>query len=282
MRRPTSIGLLLLAVTVAVIFALLGQWQVSRAVQNGDVAERPTETVLPIGQVAQPHAPTSNDAVGQLVSVSGDWVAGDFAVLRDRVDNGRDGYWTVGHFRTDTGDSLAVAVGWTPDRDEALDAADRWNEDPGALPTDLTGRFQHSEAPAPPEGDDPLPTAMSPASFVNLWQEPGPTYPGYMTLRSAPEPLESIWSPPPTGEVTLNFLNVFYAIEWVLFSGAALYIWYRLIRDIYERELDEAEAGREAGAGAPDPEDDDRAREGPDAPAAADGRAESVQRATVD
>ncbi|WP_210479685.1 SURF1 family cytochrome oxidase biogenesis protein [Naasia sp. SYSU D00948] len=261
MRRPTSIGLLLLAVAVAVVFALFGQWQLSRAVQNGDVLERPTETVLPLSEVAEPHTPTSNRAVGQLVAVSGEWVEGDFFALRDRLDNGDAGYWTVGHLRTDEGASLAVALGWTPERQEAIDAAERWNDDSSVLPAEVSGRFQHSEAPTPPEGDDPLPREMSPASFVNQWQDPEPAYAGYVTLREAPEPLQSIWSPAPETEVALNFLNLFYALEWVLFSVAALYIWYRLMRDIYEREQDEAAAAQAAG--------DDAPREG-------------AQRATVD
>jgi hypothetical protein len=40
----------------------------------------------------------------------------------------------------------------------------------------------------------------------------------------------------PTNDVSLNWLNVFYAIEWALFAGFAVYLWYRLVKDAYERE----------------------------------------------
>ncbi|KZX22122.1 hypothetical protein [Rathayibacter tanaceti] len=41
-------------------------------------------------------------------------------------------------------------------------------------------------------------------------------------------------------DVSLNWLNVFYAIEWVVFAGFALYLWFRLVRDAWEREAEEA------------------------------------------
>jgi hypothetical protein len=41
-------------------------------------------------------------------------------------------------------------------------------------------------------------------------------------------------------DVSLNWLNVFYAIEWVVFAGFALYLWFRLVKDAWEREAEEA------------------------------------------
>ena len=45
--------------------------------------------------------------------------------------------------------------------------------------------------------------------------------------------------PPPSQEVSLNLLNIFYAIEWVIFAGFAIYLWYRLVRDVVEKEAEE-------------------------------------------
>ena len=61
----------------------------------------------------------------------------------------------------------------------------------------------------------------------------------------------SISSPPPEESVELIWLNVFYAVEWVVFAGFAIVLWYRLVRDAVERERDaaaEAEADAEADA----------------------------------
>jgi surfeit locus 1 family protein len=42
---------------------------------------------------------------------------------------------------------------------------------------------------------------------------------------------------------------VFYAVEWVVFAGFAVFLWYRLVRDAVERERDEAAAAELAAAG---------------------------------
>jgi surfeit locus 1 family protein len=60
-------------------------------------------------------------------------------------------------------------------------------------------------------------------------------YGGYLVLAEPVAGLEAIRADAPQREVTLNWLNVFYAIEWVLFAGFAIYLWYRLVRDAVER-----------------------------------------------
>ena len=39
----------------------------------------------------------------------------------------------------------------------------------------------------------------------------------------------------------MNWLNIFYALEWIIFAGFAFFIWWRLVKDAYERELEEQE-----------------------------------------
>ena len=80
------------------------------------------------------------------------------------------------------------------------------------------------------------------SELVNLWaQAPDGVYGGYVVADEAPAGLEAIDAPPPSTEVSLNLLNVFYAIEWVLFAGFAIFLWYRLVKDAWEEETaDEA------------------------------------------
>jgi surfeit locus 1 family protein len=43
-------------------------------------------------------------------------------------------------------------------------------------------------------------------------------------------------APPPNTEVSLNLLNVFYALEWAFFAGFAIFLWWRLVKDVWEEE----------------------------------------------
>ncbi|MDP4972104.1 MAG: hypothetical protein NWP95_01185, partial [Pontimonas sp.] len=67
---------------------------------------------------------------------------------------------------------------------------------------------------------------------------PGPVYGGYVVLASAPEGLSTIGTEPPPTESELNWLNLFYAMQWVIFGVFALYLWWRLVRDEWEREAE--------------------------------------------
>lgn len=239
MVRPRSLGLLLLALLLAATFAALGQWQLGRAVQEGTVIPRPTETVKALTDVASPQRQQTDASVGQLVRTSGRFVAKDFLVVGDRLNRGDRGYWVVGHALVDdpSGTSLAVGIGWAKDRATAQRAAAALAADP---PADgpLLGRYVDSDAAQPTTAGSPTAlSAVSTARLVNLWSSPQvPVYEGVLTLRTAPDGLTSIYSPRPVAQVELNFLNLFYAAEWALFALAAFYVWYRLVRDRWEQE----------------------------------------------
>jgi hypothetical protein len=84
-------------------------------------------------------------------------------------------------------------------------------------------------------------------------------YFGYVTAADAPAGLDAIVSPAPEQEAQLDWLNVFYAVEWAVFAGFAIYLWYRLVRDAVEREREEQEAAEasvaSSTAAAPPPGD---------------------------
>lgn len=252
MLRPRSVGLLLVALAIAAAFAGLGQWQLQRATATGTVVHRATESVIDLQRVATPQVAQRGASVGQSVRTSGSWVAGDFLVVADRLDLGREGYWVTGHAVTadPAGAQLAVALGWAPDRATADAAVARLNGRPPRSGV-LTGRYVDSDAPVGTDtpGDEgssvgariaSTPTVMAVPQLLNLWRGDtgGPTYNGYLTLRVAPAGLVAIDSPPPSQQVELNLLNLFYAAEWALFALVALYVWYRLVRDRWEEQLE--------------------------------------------
>jgi len=255
MLRPRWVLALLFALAVAAGFALLGQWQIERAVEQSTTVERPTEEVLAFGDLVQPDEPTEQVATAQRVEVHGTFVPGDTVLVEGRLNDGVAGYWVVAHLEvTDAAPGgLPVALGWAADREAAQAAADTFDADAGGE-IGVVGRFLPSEAPVEPddEGDPFAMTTVAVAQLINVWADydDRPVYFGYITTTDAAPGLEPIASPPPENEVELNWLNVFYAVEWAVFAGFAVYLWYRLVRDAVEREEQEAEEAAAAVAAA--------------------------------
>ncbi|MFI8630962.1 SURF1 family protein [Microbacterium sp. NPDC077663] len=248
MTRPFWIGMLGLALLVAGIFAWLGQWQLGNAIDTDPPPAGMTEEVRPLGDVVAPGAYLPEPLVGQRVEVSGSFVAGDFRVVTSRYDDGTPGYWVAGQFRVDPATagvegptSLAVAVGFTPDRDAADAAASALSDAPPQDVT-LTGRLISDEgAKEPPRNADPFEiAAMSPAALLSQWSDIGglDVYRPFLVSADAFGGLERIHSPAPTELSSVNWLNIFYAIEWAVFAGFAFYMWYRLARDAWEKEVE--------------------------------------------
>lgn len=248
-RRPRWIAALALALGVAAAFAALGQWQLERSLETTVVDERETETPVPLASIAEPQQVMTSDASGRLVTVTGAWVEGDDVVVTGRLSGagdaggadsgaeGEPGDWVLRHLETTNGASLAVAVGFVA---------------PGSgipnLPTGeqaLTGRYVPSESPQLSDFEEGERTAIAVAELINLWGEVESVYSGYLVLESAPPGLETIAAPPPSADVSLNLLNLFYAIEWVIFGGFAVYLWWRLVKDEQEKLAAVADAAAE-------------------------------------
>jgi surfeit locus 1 family protein len=246
-RRPRWIAALLLALGIASAFAALGHWQLDRSVQSAVADTRPTEKVIPLSRVADPGSGVSTNSIGQKVRVTGARVPGDLVVLSDRQNFGATGFWVTGHIVTDTGASLAVALGWAPTKQKADAAADALAA--GAASTDWVGRYLVTEAPQQGDFEHGKLQYMSVANLINLWKTaPTAVYGGYLVAADAPPGLAVIDSPRPPDDVVVNWLNIFYAVEWAVFAGFAIYLWFRLVRDAWEREIDEAEQAAAAAA----------------------------------
>lgn len=229
-RRPKWIAALLLALGAAAVFGLLGQWQLDRSIEQATVIERDTETVVPLETVATPQSVTTSEASGRMVSVECSYVEGDDVVLTNRRTLQGVGQWLVRHCMTEDGSSLAVAVGFSAS-----------GLSPGMLPassTTVIGRYVPTESPQQSDFMDGEMSTVAVPELLNLWANPGPVYGGYVVLLNAPEGLSTIDTEPPPTESELNWLNLFYAAQWVIFGVFALYLWWRLVRDEWEREAE--------------------------------------------
>ncbi|UIN32252.1 SURF1 family protein [Microbacterium binotii] len=246
MLRGRWIAMLLLCLAVAAVFAWLGQWQLARAIDTAPREEGATEQVMPIQDVAIPGEYLTDPLIGQRVEVSGTLVPSDFVVVASRYNGGVEGYWVTAHLRAvDPDASLAVAVGWAASRDDADAVAETLakSTDPNEAVT-LTGRIVADEGPVPPPKSDPWEiTRMSPAALLSRWQDIGDTdvYRQFVVADDPMGGLADIDSPAPDAGSSVNWLNIFYAAEWVIFAGFAFYLWYRLAKDAWEKELEELE-----------------------------------------
>lgn len=244
MLRGRWIGVLLACLAVAGIFAFLGQWQFERAIDTDPTPVGVTEEVRPLADVLEPGEYLPEPYVGQRVETEGNWIAGDFLVVTSRYNDGEAGYWVTGQLRVGERESIAVALGWAADRETADAAASALEQNAAGAEAVITGRIISDEGVSLPATDDPFGMdRMSPAMLLGQWHDVDQlsVYRPYLASTEAPDGLVDIVSPAPEEIGTVNWLNIFYAVEWAVFAGFAFYIWYRLAKDRWELEVEEFE-----------------------------------------
>ncbi len=249
MRMPKWIGALLLALLVAGGFAWLGQWQLGHAITQNSESSVDELAVRALNEVTAPGKPVTDETAGYVFDVSGSFVAGDFAVVEQRRNGDTDGAWVVGHLDAQGSPSggLAVAIGWAPNEASARDALSEIEQRFAGEKLSLEGRYMPGDAPVVPgpETDPAVLLSMAPSQLVNLWQPfEGGSYAGFLVMHPGEllsadvlhaAGLEVIDSVPPLPVGAINWLNLFYAVEWVVFAGFAIFFWYRLVRDDWEK-----------------------------------------------
>lgn len=226
----------MLALVLAGVFAGLGKWQLERSIANGTPLPATTETRKSLDAVTGPMQPATEQMAGQKVTVTGTFVAGDTTVLTGRTGGGT--YQTVGHLvDADDGASLPVVIGWSDKRSAAAAGGERMAD--GETVT-VEGRYYPAESPDQDAYAKGEYSAVAPARFVNTWKAfDDRMYLGYVvadgTTAKAAD-LGTIADRAPTRDVQFDWLNLFYAVEWVVFAGFAVFLWYRFVKDAWERE----------------------------------------------
>jgi cytochrome oxidase assembly protein ShyY1 len=268
--KPQWIAALVGALLVSWVFVALSQWQFSRSVSEAPPPVTTTEEPRPLTGVLDPGQYFPASAADQMVTATGSFDPSRQVLVRDRLQEGRKGWWVVTAFTVDgapsvggeAGTVIPVARGW-------VDSPEKASPPPSGA-VHLTGRLLPSEAPKPLRDAVPGEIAtLSVAQLINLWDVP--SYPGFVSATDtvavadgrpvggggALEPL-SIDAQP--AEQPVNWLNIFYAVEWVVFAGFALFLWWRLVRDDYERTQDALADARadEESEGTPQPTDTGR------------------------
>lgn len=258
--KPVWLLSLLLALVVATVFVLLSRWQFQAAETNAPPPRSQTENAVPLTSHLRPGEPLTAAAADQVVTARGEFLPGTDVLVGPRLSEGREGWWTVTAFRVADApgaQTIPVVRGWSA-------AADVVDPAPAGEVT-VAGRLLPPDGPLPRSDDAgdtagrPAYATLSPGQLVNVWDVP--SYAAYVAAfavtdaagaevgaRAAEGGLEPVWVAPQPEEAQVIWLNVFYGVEWVLFAGFALFLWWRFVRDDHQRELREAELDEEWAA----------------------------------
>jgi hypothetical protein len=249
-RRPKWIAGLFLALAVAAVFALLGQWQLERSfteVEPEDQSQKP----LVLTATEKPGEPLTAAAANKLVQAQIFIDTQNVFIVSNRLQRAADevvwGYWVIANSSVLLEDgestaSLSVGIGFAESLAVAEGAREALMESVQAQAfLEQTGKYLQTEGPE--TQSDPakayLLESFSLAQLVNLYKGvEAQSLAGFMVLDAEPGfGLERIVIAPPEAGTQVNWLTLFYALEWALFAGFAVFLWWRLVEDARIREL---------------------------------------------
>ncbi|MHA7268358.1 SURF1 family protein [Arthrobacter sp. HLT1-20] len=250
--KPKWIAALVFALAVSAVLVLLSQWQFSRSLEKDVAPPTVTEKVQPLLNIMAPGQTMTGNIEGQLVSASGRFDNAKQVLVPERVQDGNVGYWVVTAFVVDGAPTL---TGVAATKEVVIPVARGWvstPENPPSAPSgtiQLEGRLLNSEGPvlAPdlPAGQI---SALSSAELTNIWDVT--TYAAFVVSHQEMANGADVGASAQSSELLpitvtatdqndkVNWLNIFYAIEWVVFAGFALFLWWRLVADDYRRDQD--------------------------------------------
>nr|WP_281366251.1 SURF1 family protein [Nesterenkonia sandarakina] len=242
---------------MATVFVVLSAWQFSESSSEPPPTEEITETAVPLTEVHEPQQPMTVAEADRIVDTSGEFLEDTQVLIEERLQDGESGYWVVAAFRPEDAPDeniIPVVRGWVEDPGAA-------EELPAEQPLEIQGRLLPPEAPGPgqrgmsADGTQIFPT-LSPAELINVWDQPG--YSGFLVAfqtldaegtelgaASSSSTMEPVRVDPQPETSDINWLNLFYGVEWTVFAGFAFYLWWRLVKDAHEKQLEEERLDRE-------------------------------------
>ncbi len=244
--QPRWLTLLAFVVVLCCVFAWLGSWQLGVAQSKGVVQaarEQAARPAQPVDEVLAPQRPFASDLDGRQVTATGRYDATKQVLVPERLQGGVPGWWVVTALQTGTG-LLPVVRGWVASPTDP-------STSPSAVPTgtvSLRGVLQPddgapSEVSTLPEGQL---AQVDAADLVNRWGSP--IYNGYVLLSAqqatATGPQPQLVPAPTPASPGVAWRNAAYAVQWWVFAGFALLLWWKMVR---QEQLDEqARADRAA------------------------------------
>ena len=235
LRTPKWIGLTALALALIAGCGALGVWQWTRA-QDVLAAERAAlEVPAPVVDLAPVGDGLPADGVGRRATASGSYGTAVLYVT-DRALDGVRGFWVLSPLDLADGTVVPVMRGWLPERDPVQTG-----------PVSVQGVLQPMEdfyAGSTAKGD--VIVAMTHDEMVAAW---GPQVRSGVLFLTGQQPALSgdpaLVQPTVRTQVAFPLQNFFYALEWAVFSGFVVFMWWRWLRmdsreSLEERQPEEA------------------------------------------
>ena len=219
--RPKFIAGFLISLLAAAAFSLLGQWQLDRSLTKDQTAAEIQKVVT----------------LEVMLDVK------NVFIVDGRLQNGNEVFWLLANSQDATGKSLTLAIG----QSESLLTVEAArfglkNSIIAQAFLPVSGYWLPTEAPLAIDKDNPYPLhSVSTAQLINLYSldKPLASYTDFLVAEGFAESLS-----PKLGEIdavlepapAINWLSVFYAAEWILFAGFALFLWGRTVKDTLDAE----------------------------------------------
>lgn len=243
------------------IFVLLSRWQLESSADSQIVYDPDKEIVRPLTETVRPGETSTVEVADSAVEAGGTYLQDSTVLIENRLQDGRNGWWVVSALQVP-----GTQQQWQgADADAAMPVVRGWTDDPQEIPDEpaeevvVVGRFLPQEAPVSTEDRQPGRLgSLSPAQLSNVWDLP--VYSGFVTAagenpaqagpridadgtlpdgtRIMSPQLEAVSVDQQPTDTSVDWLNIFYAIEWVVFAGFALWIWFSTVRDDYRRRQD--------------------------------------------
>ena len=216
-RQPKWIGALVLSLAVAAVFAALGQWQLDRTFTKD----------------------SSEKIAINIESVKVKLDTKNVFIIANRLNGDEQGFWLIANSLNAKGKNQTIALGWSADLAEVKgERTALMQSGLEKVDTSLEGVFIPTEAPLPQVNQEKFVLeSLSLAQLVNLYspEKPISVEPQILALNGHSQ--ASAWPPLKPINVfyepiqRINWLSAFYFLEWVLFAGFAVFLWWRLVRD---------------------------------------------------
>ena len=264
--KPKWIGALVLALAAAALFASLGQWQLSRSIR---VTSEPTtvDVVTTLTDITSHGQPFMTNQADRRVSLTVRLKTENCFVIANRRQlqadgNTQSGFWVMTDSVDTLGAHLFLAHGFTPNAASAKLACEglmAHSADTDKVFMLIAGRYEPSEEALKQIGGANITTgdqakiwgstnafdSVAIPQLINVASEnPIATYAGFVIMESsgASALIEPIKIGIKKTDSQLNLLNAFYFIEWTLFAGFAVFLWWRLVQDERDRLAEASES----------------------------------------